>query len=431
MSPELYGIILIAFMFLFLAIGTEVAVAMGMAGVIGLLFFVKQPLSIFAFAGFEVVNSFILTAVPLFILMGSTLHYSGTSEKLFNATDKLVNFLPGGVGLSVIAANAIFGAMSGSSVAAVATFGKICYPNMRRLGYESKFALGTIAVGGTLSVLIPPSIILVVYGGWLNISVTKLFAAGIIPGLILTSFLMLTIFIMVKKNPNLAPKITEVSLNERVGALIEIAPFSLIIILVLGLLFGGVMTPTESGALGAFLSICLALAYRRLNLKVISASLREAVRISAMLAYLLLTAKVLGQVFQYLGLTERFSSFMMNLPVGKYGVLIIIYIMYLVLGCLFDSISMLVLTLPFVGPLMVNLGFDLVWFGIIYVLLAEIGFITPPFGLNLFVLNSVLPEVSIIDIVKGCLPLLISFLVAIVIFTVFPQVVLWLPGGFK
>lgn len=428
MSLELMSLILLGGLIILLAIGTEIYVAMGIMAAMGLMLFVGQPLRQFAFTAFDVMNSFILTAMPLFIFMGTIFSSTGVIKRLFGGADKVIGNLPGGVACSVLGACGIFGAMSGSSLAATATFGKIAYPEMERLGYNPRLALGSIAIGGTLSVLIPPSLILIVYGGWMEVSVARLFAAAIIPGVILTTLLILTVMIMVTLNPGLAPKPPKVSLREKLRALVDILPFIGVIVMVLGVIFGGIMTPTESAAVGAVLSIILALAYRSMSFSALKESMWSAIKINAMIAFVIFTARVLAQVFNYIGLTDAFSAFMLNLPLEKYGVLAVIFVMYIILGMFFDSLSMMVLTLPFVGPLIVALGFNPIWFGVVFVVLAEMGLVTPPFGLNLFVLHGVVPKHDVLTIALGALPFLIPTLAMIVILVFFPQLALWLPS---
>ena len=428
MSLELMSLILLGGLIILLAIGTEIYVAMGIMAAMGLMLFVGQPLRQFAFTAFDVMNSFILTAMPLFIFMGTIFSSTGVIKRLFGGADKVIGNLPGGVACSVLGACGIFGAMSGSSLAATATFGKIAYPEMERLGYNPRLALGSIAIGGTLSVLIPPSLILIVYGGWMEVSVARLFAAAIIPGVILTTLLILTVMIMVTLNPGLAPKPPKVSLREKLRALVDILPFIGVIVMVLGVIFGGIMTPTESAAVGAVLSIILALAYRSMSFSALKESMWSAIKINAMIAFVIFTARVLAQVFNYIGLTDAFSSFMLNLPLEKYGILAVIFVMYIILGMFFDSLSMMVLTLPFVGPLIVALGFNPIWFGVVFVVLAEMGLVTPPFGLNLFVLHGVVPKHGVLTIALGALPFLIPTLAMIVILVFFPQLALWLPS---
>ena len=422
------SLVLLVGLVIILAAGIEIFVAMGLMASIGLWFFVGDTFQQFASSGWALVNSFTMTCVPFFIFMGSIFSQTGVVKGLFLAADKWIGSVPGGLACSVLGANSVFGAMSGSSVAATATFGKIAYPQMEKMGYDARLGLGSIAIGGSLSVLIPPSIILVVYGGWQELSVARLFAGGMIPGFLLATLLMLTIIVRVKLNPNLAPKPKKVTWREKLFAAGQILPFILIIIIVLGSIFSGIMTPTESAAMGAFLSILLTLAYRRLTFDSLKESMLQAAKITTMICFVMFTARVLGQVFQYIGLTETFSTFIHQLPLGRYGILTCICIMYLILGMFFDSFSMMLLTLPFVSPLLSDLGFDLIWFGVLFTILAEIGLVTPPFGLNLFVLQGVVPKHDLMVVARSTFPFVLPALAMVVILTVFPELVLWLPS---
>jgi tripartite ATP-independent transporter DctM subunit len=423
------SLVIIGGLFVLLALGVEIAPAMGIVAGLGLLFFVDQPLDYFARSAFEIMNSFTFTAIPLFVFMGTIYANTGIVGGLFRGAEKLFGGLPGSLASAMIVANAIFGAISGSSLAATATFGRICFPEMEKAGYDARLSLGAIAISGTLSVLIPPSVILIVYGGWQDVSVARLFAGGVIPGVILALFFVITVTMMVLLNPRLAPKtsIRKFTAREKVTAIWDLLPFLVVIALILGTIFTGVMTPTESASLGAFLSIVLALLFRKMTYRALKESMLSAVNISAMIAFVLFTARMLGQVFQYIGLTEATSAFMMNMGLGKYATLAIICVLYLILGCFFDSLSMLVLTLPFVAPIVKNMGFDLIWFGVLYVVLAEIGLVTPPFGLNLFVLKGVVPKYEITYIFAGVLPFLIPTAILLILMVLFPEIVLWLP----
>jgi tripartite ATP-independent transporter DctM subunit len=429
-SLELKSLILLGGLTLLFAFGIEIAPAMGIVAGLGLIFFVNQPLDYFARAAFDVMNSFTLTAIPLFVFMGTIYATTGIVRGLFQGAEKLFGNLPGSLASAMILANAIFGAISGSSVAAAATFGRICFPEMERAGYDTKMSLGAIAISGTLSVLIPPSLIMIVYGGWMDVSVARLFAGGVVPGIILTIFFVITVTILVLRNPDLAPKAStrQYTLREKLSAVWDIFPFLVVITFVLGTTFSGIMTPTESASLGAFLSILLALLFRQMTYMALKESMLLSVNVSAMIAFVLFTARMLGQVFQYIGLTEATAAFMTNLDVGKYTMLTLICILYLILGCFFDSLSMLVLTLPFVAPIIKSLGFDFVWFGVLFVVLAEIGLVTPPFGLNLFVLKGVVPKYEITYIFAGTIPFLIPTCILIVLMILFPDLVLWLPN---
>ena len=430
MTLELQSLALLGGLTLLMAAGIEIAPAMGIVAGLGMLFFVNQPLDYFARAAFDVMNSFTFTAIPLFVFMGTIYATTGIVRGLFQGAEKMFGNIPGSLASAMILANAIFGAISGSSVAATATFGRICFPEMQKAGYDAKMSLGAIAISGTLSVLIPPSLIMIIYGGWMDVSVARLFAGGVIPGIILTVFFVITVTILVLRNPALAPRTAtrQYTLREKVSAIWDIFPFVVVISLVLGTTFSGIMTPTESASLGAFLSIVLALIFRQMTYKALKESMLLAVNVSAMMAFVLFTARMLGQVFQYIGLTEATATFLLGLDVSKYSMLTLICILYLILGCFFDSVSMLVLTIPFVAPIIKNLGFDYIWFGVLYVVLAEIGLVTPPFGLNLFVLKGVVPKYEITTIFAGTVPFLIPTCILIVLIILFPNLVLWLPN---
>ncbi len=428
MSVELIAIILIGGLVFLLALGVEIAIAMGVMASLGFIFIISQPQIQIPWTAWGALNSFTLLAMPFFVFMGTMFANTGVVRSLFEGADKWIGWLPGGLASSVIGASAIFGAMSGSSIAAAATFSTISFPEMERRGYAPKLAFGAIAVGGTLSVLIPPSIILIIYGAWEDQSVARLFAAAMIPGIILAGLLILTVIVMVTFNPGLAPKSPRVTWRERLFGIRDILPWIGIIFLVLGVIFGGIMTPTEASALGAFLGIAVALGYRQMSYKALKASFFTAIRVTAMVGFVLFAARLLSFVFQAAGLTESFSSFMLNLPFGKYGTLAIICIMYLILGMFLDAASMMLLTMPFVMPIIASFGFSPIWWGVTYVILAEIGLVTPPFGLNLFTIHGVLPKYSILTIAAGALPFLIPMLLMIVILIAFPELALWLPG---
>jgi len=427
---ELQSLALLGGLTLLMAAGIEIGAAMGIVSGPGMLLFVNQPLDYFARAAFDTMNSFTFTAIPLFVFMGTIYATTGIVGGLFRGAEKMFGNIPGSLTSAMIVANAIFGAISGSSVAAAATFGRICFPEMQRAGYDAKMSLGAIAISGTLSVLIPPSLIMIIYGGWMDVSVARLFAGGVVPGILLTVFFVVTVLLQVLRNPALAPRTAtrQYTLREKASAIWDIFPFIVVISLVMGTTFAGIMTPTESASLGAFLSIVLALVFRQMTYKALKESMLLAVNVSAMMAFVLFTARMLGQVFQYIGLTEATANFMLGLDLGRYSMLAIICILYLILGCFFDSVSMLVLTIPFVAPIIKSLGFDYIWFGVLYVVLAEIGLVTPPFGLNLFVIKGVVPQYEITTVFAGTIPFLLPTCILIVLMILFPDLVLWLPN---
>ena len=339
MSAEIALLMVVGIFFLLLAFGTEIAIAMLVASIIGFLFVIDQPLIQIAWTAFDQMNSFTYIAVPLFIFMGTMFANTGVIRSLFDSAEKLIGGLPGGLASATIGGEALFGAMSGSCVAAVATFGVIALPEMERKGYHHRISIGSIVVGGTLAVLIPPSVLLIIYGGWQNVSVVRLFAAAIIPGIILAFLLLITVIIMVKLNPSLTPKPPKYTWRERLLAIRSLAPWLGIIGLVLGTIFTGIMTPTESAALGAFLGIAVAAGYRKLTFTAFKESALATVRITSMIAFVICTAILLSFVFHASGLTDTVKVIFMQLPIGKYGALLLIYLMYFVLGMIIDDLA--------------------------------------------------------------------------------------------
>ena len=424
----IFAICLLVGLLILLLIGLEIAWSVGVVALVGLIFFVDQPVDQIAYTMWDSLNSFALTALPLFILMGSILGNTGVSEKLFSAINKWTGHLPGGLVISVICGNAVFAAMSGSAMAAAATFGKIAFPAMKKRGYSPSFALGSIASGSVLAPLIPPSILLILYGAWQGLSIVDLLAAGLVPGLMLTGLLMLTAVVMVKIKPGLAPPPVKYTWAEKGKAFIEILPFAVVILGVLGAIFGGYMTATEAGGLGSLLSILLTFYYRRLTFKILQQSLLDTVRVTAFSLFIMAMATLISHVFNSAGTIPMLKNYVLDLELGKYTILVGFFVMYLIMGMFFDSWSMLFLTFPFVMPIITGVGINPIWWGVIYVMAAEQSTITPPFGLVLFVMKSVVPEHSMGTVVKGALPYLIPIYINIILLILFPQLVLWLPS---
>ncbi len=426
MSPEWITFLLIAGLLILLGLGVEIAVGMGIIACVSLLI-LDKPLIQMAWSAWESLNSFTLLAMPLFIFMGAVFSGSGAVQALFGALDKWIGFLPGGLASVVIAANAVFGAISGSSVAAAATFSLIAFPEMEKRGYSPKLSIGSIAVGGTLSVLVPPSLILIVYGSWENQSVARLFAAAMVPGLILSLLLLITVIIWVKINPALAPRPPRFKWKDRILSIKQLLPWLAVVITVMGSIFGGLMTPTEAAALGAVLSLVVAWGYGNLSYQIVKNSFLIAVRVTAMIGFIIFAARLLSFGFQDMGVTQKMSSAILSLDLGKYGIMLFLVVLYLILGMFFDSMAMMLLTLPFVMPVLTNLGYDPIWWGVTFVVLAEIGLITPPFGLNLFTIHGVLPRFSVVFIAKSALPLLGTMILMVWLLIFFPKLALWLP----
>ena len=430
-SEYIFAVLLIAGLLFLILMGLEIAWSVAVIAVIGLLFYVDQPINQIAYTSWNSLNSFTLTAMPLFILMGSVLGNTGVNERLFNAIDKWVGHMPGGLAVSVICGNAVFGAMSGSTIAATATFGKIAFPVMEQRKYNPSFALGAIASGTVLAPLIPPSILLILYGAWQGLSIVDLLAAGLVPGLMLTALFLITITVIVKIKPGLTPPPVRYTWAQRKKALVEVLPFAVVILGVLGAIFGGFMTPTEAAGLGAFLSILLTLYYKKLTYQIFKESLLDTVRVTSFSLFIMAMSTLISHVFNSAGIIPAIKDSVLSLEIGRYGIMAGFFAMYFVMGMFFDSWSMLFLTFPFVMPIITGLGINPIWWGVIYVMAAEQSTITPPFGLSLFVLHGVVPEHKLGVIVRGALPYLVPIYANIILLILFPQLVLWLPSLLK
>lgn len=421
------ALVYIAILFGLILAGVAIAFAIGFAGLIGLWGEMgTSVLGVISTYAWQTTNSFTLSAVPLFILMGEVLFRSGLTDRLFAGLSRSLNAVPGRLLQANVVGATLFAASSGSSVASAAALAPMIYDaEVRQRSYEPRLVLGTLAAGGTLGILIPPSIILILYGAVTGTSVGALFAAGVIPGLLLGAMFMLYVAARALIRPSVVPRdIENLSLAKRLGGVVELWPFVLLAIVVLGSIYGGVATPTESAALGAFLATVLAMAFGRLNLGVLREIALQTVRTTAMLFFIVIAANVMALVLARYGagafLTQLASD--MSRP----QVLALLVVTYLILGCFFDAISMMLLTLPLVMPIVLAAGFDPVWFGIILVVVIEAGLLTPPVGLNLFVVQGSTGE-ELWEVVRGSAPFVLIQGVALLIFIAFPDVVLWLP----
>ena len=427
MTMELAAAILFGGLIILLVIGVEIFAAVGLMAFVGLIFLVDQPIIEFSYSAFNTMNSWVLAAIPLFVFMGAIFSDTGIVRRLFDAADTWLRMLPGGLISTVIGVNGVFGAMCGSCVAATATFGKFAYPELEAMGYNHRLSLGALAAGGLLSAAIPPSLVLLVYGGWTQTSVPQLFAGVIVPGVMLMLLYMLTVVVRVKLNPSLAPKPPASTWHERLVALKDLLPWMGIIFLVLGVIFGGVMTATEAAAMGAFLSVILAIAYRKMTFAAFKSSFLTAVKITSMVAFLIFTSKVLGMVVVQIGVAKILSNLLLNVPLGKYGILGIIALLYIIGGMFLHDWALLLLTIPIVLPVITGLGYSPLWFGVWFVLVGESGLITPPFGLNLFVLKGIVPKYDVIEIGMGALPFMIPVAIVAVLLVIFPKIATWFP----
>lgn len=409
--------------------GVWIAFALGLTGV--LLVFISGKFSMMPGIGYTAwttANSFVLTAVPLFILMGELMINSGLDKGFYRGVSLWTRFLPGKLLQANVATCAIFAAISGSSVVTAATISKVAYPELERQKYDPAATTGSLAAGGTLGILIPPSIPLIVYGDLASESVAKLFMAGVIPGIILASIFSLFIMFQCVRNPNIAPRYSMItdSWKKEIRYTLSLIPFGLVIGIILGGIYTGVMTPTEAAAIGAFITFLLVVIHREFSWRMLGNVLVRTLQTTCMIMFLVVGAQVLQYGFAVTGVTRELAAWVMELNLPVLGTLIVIYVMYIILGSLMDGLSMILLTLPVVLPILVSQGINLTWFAIVLVVLIELGALTPPVGLNLFVLKGVTNK-PLSVVIKGSLPYCVLLLIMVVILTAFPNLALWLP----
>jgi len=422
------GLLLVAALLLLLLLGVRVALALGTVGLLGLYFLLPQPqLSLIAERSWNSVNSFTLTAVPMFVLMGGLLLRSGVATEMFDALMRWFGRVPGGIAHATVGASGIFAAVSGSSLATAATMGTVACPEMIARGYSARLTYGVVAAGGTLGILIPPSIAMIIYGTTVGAPITVLFIAGIVPGLILMLAFMAAVFVWSLSLPGAAPPGDAYGWAEKLRALVGVLPFALLIVAVLGSLYAGVATPTEAGGVGSAVALALCLQRGRLTWRLLYDTALETVRVTSFLLLIVVGASILGWVFDYLRVPASLVDVVRTADLAPWIVMAVIGLIYILLGMFIDPISMMLMTLPVTFPIVTALGFDAIWFGIALVLMIEVGLITPPVGIVLFVLRGMSGEVPLKEIVYGVLPFVGVILAFVVFLYGFPEVVAWLP----
>src|SRR5579864_2512142 len=432
MSTEAVAGIGFVALFALMLLRVPVGMAMGLVGVSGFGYLVggTPALKLVGQTSMRTVTDYTFGVIPMFLLMGTFVSHSGMSRDLFRAANGFVGHLRGGLGIATVAACGGFAAICGSSVATAATFSAVAYPEMRRYGYPQSFATGVIAAGGTLGAMLPPSTVLAVYGIITEQDIGKLFMAGIIPGLLAMTMYMVTITLIGFARPNFLPKGSAVSWRESLKALKDIWAPVLLFVFVIGGLYGlpflPRFTPTEAGvvATGAFL---IGVLTGRLDREKILASLLQATRTAAAVFTVLIGALIFGYFLTVTQTPQKVTEFLTGLGLGSYGVLALIMVMYLVLGCLMDAMAMIILTVPIIFPVISHLGFDPIWFGVIIVMTVELGLIHPPVGMNVFVIKSVVKDVSFTTIFKGVIPFVLTDLIRLIILIAFPLLATWLP----
>ncbi len=371
-------------------------------------------------------TDFLLLTIPLFVLLGEILLRAGIAERTYRALYLWLSWLPGGLLHANIATSALFAATSGSSVATAATITTVALPQARKFGYAESLFSGSIAAGGTLGILIPPSINLIVYGFLTNVSIPRLFLAGIVPGILLALLFMACIVVICLVNPKIAGRRVETTWAQRLGSLKDLLPVLFIFVIVIGSIYAGLATPTESAALGVITALVIAASYRRLNLQVLRDVVEGTMRTSGMIMLILLAAYFLNFVLASIGLTTMLTEFVNGLDMTPMATMAVIIAMYVVLGFFVETLSLMVITIPIVAPVVTSLGFDPIWFGILLILLIEMALITPPVGLNLYVVQGIRNRGSISEVMIGSIPFVIMIALMIVAMLVFPNMALYL-----
>jgi C4-dicarboxylate transporter, DctM subunit len=430
MSTDFVAIGGFVVLFVLMLLRVPVGMAMGLVGVtgFGLIVGEEPALKLIGQTSMRTVTDYTFGIIPMFLLMGQFASKSGMSRELFRAANSFLGHVKGGLGLATIAACGGFAAISGSSVATAATFSTIAYPEMRRYGYPQSFATGVIAAGGTLGVMLPPSTVLTVYGLITQQDIGRLFIAGILPGLLAAFMYMTTIALISVVRPRFLPTGPRSSWAERFAGLRNVWATVLLFIFVIGGLYGGVFTPTEAAGMGAGGAFIIGIARGRLSRADILASLLGATRTAAAVFTVLIGALLFGYFLTVTQTPQKVTAFFTGLGLGRYGVLVLIMLMYLVLGCLMDAMAMIILTIPIIFPVITGLGFDPIWFGIIIVMTVELGLIHPPVGMNVFVIKSVVQDVKFSTIFYGVIPFVITDLIRLAILIAFPIIATFLPS---
>ena len=417
-----------ALMLLMLGIGFHIGVALFLTAAFGAWWFFGDGMfQAFGTLMWGTLNNFLLVAIPLYVLMGEILVRGKVTERMYVALDDWLRVLPGGLLHTNIAASTIFASISGSSVATAATIGTVAFPAFRGKGYAETWVLGSVASGATLGILIPPSINMIIYGAMTNTSIGQLFQAGVVPGLMLAALFMAMIVIVSVLHPGISGSSQPIPWAVKRKRLKDLLPPLAIFILVMGGIYGGWATPTEAAGLGVTASLVLVLAQGQFTWRLLSDSMTAAVRVTAMTLLILIAAFYLNFVVGILGIPEQVSKAMSALDVAGWQAILVLVVFYVILGCFIDSLAMMIATTPIVFPVVIALGYDPLWFGVFLVIMCEIALITPPVGMNLYVVQAVRGRGTVTDVVRGVLPFLVCIFVLVALITVFPEIVTWLP----
>ena len=430
MSLSTIGIIGIIVLIVLLYSKMPVGFAMGFLGLIGFSYVVSfdAGLNLLARDVWDVFSSYNLTVIPLFVFMGQIAFHAGISRRLYDSAYVLLGHRRGGLAMTTVGACAAFSAICGSTNATAATMATVALPEMKRYGYDMGLATGTVAAAGSLGILIPPSVIFIVYGILTEQSIGKLFAAGILPGILLCFLFLLTIHLRVLKNPSLAPPGPKSNIREKFRSFAGILETMILFALVMGGIFLGLFTPTEAAAIGAFMTLLIAIIRRQLYWKGFIQSLADTTKISCMIMVIVTGAVIFGHFMAITRIPYILADYVSSLPLSPHAIIGVIIFVYLIGGCFMDALAMIMLTIPIFFPVVQKLGFDPIWFGVVIVLITEMGVITPPVGINVYVVYGVARDVPLEKIFRGVFPMLIALFVCNLLLILFPQIALWLPG---
>jgi len=430
MSPETAGMAGIALLLLLFLLKMPVAFAMILVGLVGFAYLggLESALTLLAQDIFEVFTSYPLSVIPMFILMGSFAFASGISHRLYKTSYTWVGQLRGGLTVATVLACSGFAAICGSTAATAATMGKIALPEMKKYGYDDVLATGTVASAGTLGILIPPSTVLIVYGILTEESIGKLFVAGILPGLILSLFFVATVVLLCLRNPAAGPPGPPTTWKQKLKATTGIIEAVLLFALTIGGLFLGWFSPTQAGAIGAFGALVIGIARGSLKLKITIEAAKEGLRTACMVLFIIAGATVFGHFMAISNIPFILADWVGSLPLPPMAVMGVMIFIYFIGGFFMDSMALIVVTIPIFFPVVLRLGFDPIWFGVIIVLVAEMGVITPPVGVNVFVIKGIAPDIPLLKIFKGIFPFLIALIILTILLVIFPEIATFLPG---
>jgi C4-dicarboxylate transporter DctM subunit len=430
MSPFIVGIIGIIVLVLVLLSGIPVAFGMILVGFVGVSYLLTWEAGLFIIGTvlWDTFTSYTLLVIPLFVLMGQIAFHSGISGRIYNTAYKWLGHQPGGVAMATIGGCAGFAAICGSSPATAATMGTVALPEMRKYHYDLALATGTVAAGGTLGILIPPSVVLIIYGIMAEESIGKLFVAGILPGILLTLLFLIILYIKCRRNPHLGPAGPKTTFKEKLASL----PGTIEMLLLFGLVIGGLLvgwfTPTEAGGAGSAGALLIALARKGLPWSAFKTAIMDTMRMACMILFIIGGAIVFGRFLTLSRIPLELANWVTSLPAPPLTILLIIFFVYFLGGCFMDALSFLIITIPIFLPVVKSLGYDPIWFGVVMVVLLETGAVTPPVGMNVYVIKGIATDVPLETIFKGILPFVLMMVVCIAILIIFPQIALFLPG---